>query len=71
VAGSDAALWAGIFLENRIPLLQALDRFETQLDVFRRALEACDEATIRSWWEAARARRGAFDAENVARGIEG
>jgi prephenate dehydrogenase len=70
VAGSDAALWAGIFLENRAPLLRALDRFETQLGVFRRALEARDESTIRSWWDAARARRSEFDAVNVARGIE-
>ena len=70
VAGSDAALWAGIFLENRGPLLRALDRFETQLGLFRQALEARDESTIRSWWEAARARRGEFEAENAARGIE-
>ena len=35
VAGSDAALWAGIFLENRRPVLEALDRFEAQLAAFR------------------------------------
>jgi prephenate dehydrogenase len=70
VAGSDAALWAGIFLENRSPLLRALDRFETQLGVFRQALEASDDAAIRSWWEAARVRRGEFEAANAARGIE-
>jgi prephenate dehydrogenase len=70
VAGSDAALWAAIFLENRVPLLRALDGFETQLGLFRQALEAREEATIRAWWEAARSRRGEFEAETASRGIE-
>ncbi len=70
VAGSDAALWAGIFLENRAPLLRALDRLETQFVVFRAALEARDEQTLLSWWEAARVQRGQFDFQNAVRGIE-
>jgi prephenate dehydrogenase len=65
VAGSDAALWTAIFLENRAPLLHALDRFESHLGRFRQALDAHDEAAIRSWWEVARARRGQFDNLNA------
>jgi prephenate dehydrogenase len=70
VAGSDAPLWTGIFLENRVPLLRALDRFEEQLARFRQAVEDGDEATICSWWDAARARRGLFNEQNGPRGIE-
>ncbi len=63
VAASDAALWAGIFLGNREPILRSLQAFETQLDEFKHALQAGDEAAIRSWWEAARNRRILFDHE--------
>jgi prephenate dehydrogenase len=67
VAGSDAALWAGIFRENRGPLLHALDRFSEQLATLRRALEARDDDAVAAWWDAARARRSRFD-ERPARG---
>lgn len=60
VAGSDAALWAGIFGENRGPLLNAIDRFEIQLSAFRRALEVGDDDAVRAWWDAARSRRSHF-----------
>jgi prephenate dehydrogenase len=70
VAGSDAPLWTGIFLDNRAPLLRALDRFQDQVARFRQALEAGDAETIRSWWDAARARRGLFDAQNTPREID-
>jgi prephenate dehydrogenase len=70
VAGADASLWAGIFLENRGPLFRALDRFQDQLDGFRQALESGDEAALRSCWDAARARRLLFDAQNTPSGIE-
>jgi prephenate dehydrogenase len=56
VAGSDPDLWAGIFLENRRPILDALAGFQAELAGFRRALEAGDDAWIRRWWAAARAR---------------
>jgi prephenate dehydrogenase len=61
VAASDAGLWTAIFLENRAPLLHALDRFNSQLDRFRQALEDHDAAGIHSWWEAARAHRRRFE----------
>jgi prephenate dehydrogenase len=60
VAGSDAALWAGIFYENRRPLLDALDRFEGQLSAFRRALGSGDPTQLRAWWDAARSRRALY-----------
>ena len=61
VAASDAALWAGIFRENRGPVLQALARFQDQLARFHHALETDDEDDLRAWWEAAKARRSRFD----------
>jgi prephenate dehydrogenase len=67
VAAADAALWTAIFLENRAPLLRALDRFENELGRFRQALEARDEAAIRFWWEVARAKRNTFAILNEAR----
>jgi prephenate dehydrogenase len=65
IAASDPALWTAIFLENHAPLLRALDRFESQLGRFRQALQACDEAALRSWWESARAGRSQFDRLNT------
>ena len=35
VAGADTGLWAAIFLENRGPVLNALDRFDAGLAAFR------------------------------------
>ncbi len=64
VAGSDATLWAGIFRENKGPTLQALTRFQEQINAFRRAMEADDDGWIRDWWDSARGRRGLFDARN-------
>ncbi len=61
VAGSDAGLWTAIFRENRVPVLQALARFQDQLDQFRQALEADAENELHAWWDAARARRNRFE----------
>jgi prephenate dehydrogenase len=63
VAGADAALWAGIFVENRRPVLDALDVFEAQLASFRAALESDDPARLETWWEGARSLRGRFERE--------
>jgi prephenate dehydrogenase len=60
VAGSDAALWTGIFLENRMPLLEAIDAFQGQVATLRRALDAGDSEAIAAWWEAARTRRSRY-----------
>ena len=60
VADADATLWAGIFRENRRPILEALDRFEDQIAAFRAALEADDPARLMAWWDAAKANRRQF-----------
>ena len=65
VAGSNAELWTAIFLENRAPILDALGTFQDQLLAFKRALMACDVNAIRLWWEAARAHRALFEAQNM------
>jgi len=65
VAGSDTALWAGIFAENKGPTLRALALFQDQIDAFRRAMEADDVGDIRDWWEGAKGRRGRFDAQHL------
>ena len=51
VAASDAALWAGIFLENREPLLEALADFEGQIARLRDLLGAGSAADLAAWWE--------------------
>lgn len=63
VAGADADLWTAIFLENRMPLIEALDGFEAQLANFRRAILDQDTEAIRCWWQAARERRSLFNAQ--------
>jgi prephenate dehydrogenase len=65
VAGSDAALWAAIFRENRGPVLHALTAFQDQLDTLKNALSSDDENAMRRWWDDAKARRARFDALNA------
>ncbi len=61
VAGADASLWAGIFLENREPLLDALGKFQGRIEAFRRNLEAGDRDALVAWWSRGRSQRLAFD----------
>lgn len=61
VAGSDASLWTGIFLENRMPLLEAIDTFQDQVAVLRQSLVDGDSDAIAAWWDAARARRSQYN----------
>lgn len=61
VAGSDPALWAGILLANRDPVLRAIDRYNLQLTQLRRALEQKDEKAMLTWWAEAKAHRLAFE----------
>lgn len=60
VAAADAGLWAGIFLDNREAVLDALAAFRDQLGRLEAALDAADEDALRRLWEAARTRRLAF-----------
>lgn len=64
VAGSDASLWAGIFRENRAPILESLKTFRDSLAGLEAALVADDELAIIAWWENARSRRVHFDSLN-------
>jgi len=66
VAAADAALWAGIFRENRRPLLDSLAAFDAQLAEFRAALEADDPARLVAWWDRARAVRAGFPRQEKA-----
>ena len=61
VAAADTGLWAAIFLENRGPLLDALDRFDARLAAFHSALVSGDTEALRSWWAAGRELRRGFD----------
>ena len=57
VAGADPALWADIFLENRMPLLDAIGKFEEQFAFFRKHLESGDRNAMIAWWDHARSSR--------------
>ena len=52
VAASDASLWADIFLANRTPILDALDRFEHRLQGFRESLGSLGKNDLIAWWNA-------------------
>ncbi len=64
VAAADTNLWAAIFLENRSPLLRALDGFASQLDELRRIMQEGDETALHAWWDAGRACRRQFERLN-------
>jgi prephenate dehydrogenase len=61
VAGSDPALWAGIVLANRGPVLDAIDRFSSILETIRRAIAAGDGAGLEHVWKRGAATRALFD----------
>jgi prephenate dehydrogenase len=65
VAASDATLWAAIFLENRGPLLHAIQTFEDRLDSLKHALARNDDGALRHWWDEGKARRAAFDVSGM------
>ncbi|WP_425617335.1 prephenate dehydrogenase [Anatilimnocola sp. NA78] len=48
VAAGDVSLWQQILLDNREPVLAALSRFETDLALWRRALEQRDAVALQS-----------------------
>jgi prephenate dehydrogenase len=64
VAASDASLWAGIFLENREYVLEALQEFQDRLDTLKKALGDSDHHAIRTWWDGGKVNRSRYDALN-------
>lgn len=61
VAQSDSSLWAGIFVANRRPVLDALEALRDQLIRFEKALRAEDEVALRAWWDNAKQLRAAYN----------
>jgi len=57
VAGAEGSLWAGILLDNRRPILDALVAFEQRLRACRTALEAGDADRLAAWWDVGRTHR--------------
>jgi prephenate dehydrogenase len=60
IAGSDGALWAQIFDDNRVQVLTALCDFEDLLAKFRKALESRDTAELARLWNLGLKRREAI-----------
>ncbi len=46
VAAGEPSLWTGIFTQNRVAVLDALDRLRGRLDDFRQALAADDQPAL-------------------------
>lgn len=61
VAAGDPNLWTGIFLQNREPLLSALNQLEVRFDLFRRALMASDRTALDQMLGQAKRLRDALD----------
>lgn len=61
VAGADPALWTAIYLENRRPLLDALDLYIARLAEFRNALADADAGRLSLLSAWGRDHRAAFD----------
>lgn len=62
IAASDPAMWAPIFVQNRAPVLAALDGVERELAHIRRLVEAGDQQGLAGLIERARTRRRSFRA---------
>ncbi len=63
VAAGDVELWLQILLQNRQPVLKALDEFSATLAQFRAALDAEDRQQIAHLLELGKLRRDAFGNE--------
>jgi CMP/dCMP kinase len=62
IAASDPAMWAPIFVQNRAPVLAALDGVERELAHIRRLVETGDQQGLTGLIERARTRRRSFRA---------
>ncbi|HEU5116886.1 MAG TPA: prephenate dehydrogenase/arogenate dehydrogenase family protein [Isosphaeraceae bacterium] len=61
VAGADPDLWTAIYLDNRRPLMETLDRYLDRLASFRDALRDADAERIQQFSREARENRAVFD----------
>jgi len=61
IASSDPVMWRDICVANRDALLTLLDRFNTDLDALRSAVDRGDEATLLRIFSEAKAARDAFE----------
>jgi prephenate dehydrogenase len=61
IAKSDPALWDDIFLTNRRPLLDAIDRFDRQWRTIRSLLARADRSTLLRVLRNAHRKRHALD----------
>jgi prephenate dehydrogenase len=57
VASTPPRMWIDVFLENRAPLLELIDRYQEHVAALRRAIEQSDAAEIERILTAARAAR--------------
>lgn len=61
VAGSDAEIWADIFLSNKTFALAALKSFRSRLGAFEQALRRGDAASLKAFFARARAKRSKLE----------
>jgi cyclohexadieny/prephenate dehydrogenase len=61
IAAGDPGLWTAIFEQNRDELLNALDRFDAQLGLFRQAIEKGDHSALHAMLAEAKKNRDAID----------
>ena len=61
IAAGDAPMWRDILLDNRDNLRDSVRRFRRHLDELLARLDAADADAVRSWLDAASARRRAMD----------
>jgi cyclohexadieny/prephenate dehydrogenase len=61
IAAGDPGLWSAIFEQNRNELLNALDRFDAQLELFREAIESGDHDGLVALLADGKANRDAFE----------
>lgn len=64
VAAADSALWTGILLENRLPLLEALAQVENRFAELRQILTSSDAEALLQWWDSARRNRAQYDSHD-------
>lgn len=68
LAAGDPAIWNGIFLQNRLAMLDAIRRFQDRLAVFQLALNAGDRTTLNTLLTEAKRIRDALGSNHSSEG---